>query len=108
MDGLSELEGSILKAVQQCDRTSPVRKQSLAFRFSIDPRTVRAIVSRLREQGYPVLCSSASNGGYYWPRTPEEVHTFIQREIVSRTKVLHKQQAAMKKNLHVHFGQMDL
>lgn len=106
---LTELQEAVLFAVKNCEgRQNAVRKSSLAFRFSVDPRTIRGIVGELREMGYPVLCSSASNGGYYWPETPEEVHVFIKREITSRASHLHKQEAALRRNLHVHFGQMEI
>jgi len=106
---LTELQEAVLFAVKNCEgRQNAVRKSSLAFRFSVDPRTIRGIVGELREMGYPVLCSSQSKGGYYWPEKPEDVHEFIRRELVSRTTRLHKQEAALKKSIALHFGQMGL
>lgn len=67
-------------------------------------RAMRRQIAGLRANGYPVLM--CNQGGYYWPDTPEEVRDWIRREIVSRTKNLHRQQAAMNRNLHIHFGQI--
>lgn len=67
-------------------------------------RDLHQAVADLRETGYPVLASR--QGGYYWPGTAEDVHEFIRREISGRAAHLHKQQAAIMRNLAVWFGQM--
>lgn len=72
----------------------------------IGDRHMREEIAALRENGYPVL--STRDGGFYWPESPEDVNRFIQREIANRARHLHIQEAALRRNIHVHFGQMGL
>lgn len=87
------------------------RKALLAFLrhdggMRLSDRRMREEISALRESGYPVL--STRDGGYFWPKQTGEVYEFIRREIANRAAHLHKQEGALKRNIHVHFGQAGL
>ncbi len=70
----------------------------------VGEREIHQIVQDLRGTGFPVLASR--RGGYFWPESAEQVRAFDAREIGGRAAILHKQHAAIMRNLSVWFGQM--
>jgi len=106
-DALTDFQERLLKEIKGCEgEEHAIRRSSLVICFSVDERTIRLAVAAMRKRGIPVL-STSRGGGYYWPKDVQDVHNFIAREIESRTRKLHQQQAALRRNLHIHFGQMD-
>lgn len=109
--GLSPAQTAILEIVKgHAGKGGRIQRKALLHHvrsagMRLSDRHMREEISALRESGYPVL--GTRDGGYYWPIDPGDVHEFIKREITSRTMHLHRQEAALRRNLHVHFGQMD-
>lgn len=109
---LSETQMSILRIVQSyVGKEKRIRRKALLHQLQaggarLNDRHMREEISELRERGYPVL--GTREGGYYYPAKPAEVYEFIRREIENRARHLHRQEAALRRNIHIHFGQASL
>ena len=57
-------------------RDKAVCSRELERLFSMNGRSVRRIISRLRQDGHPV-CSSAK--GYYYARTQDDINATVSR-----------------------------
>ncbi len=64
-------------------RENSISTADLARLLQAEERTVRATISRLRQQGY-IICSNSDSSlgrtGYFQPRSKEELETFVNVE----------------------------
>jgi hypothetical protein len=67
-------------------------------------RRFRATVSRLREEGYPVISVSEQGSVYRRAANRAELEQFIDRELLSRTRDLEAQIRALRDGADKHFG----
>ena len=58
--------------VQMLNRSSGARIGTIENKLGWQPHTIRAEISRLRKQGYPVTCASSAKGPVYRAHAPEQ------------------------------------
>lgn len=73
-------------------------------RHRIGPRQFRAAVSALRLAGVPIVSSSSEGSVYRLARSASEAEEFVEREIVSRSRVLEQQARAIRDHSRAYFG----
>lgn len=72
-------------------------------RYRIPPRRMRAAISELRRQGYPVISHSAAGSTYRRARSEAEVEAFVRTEVMSRATDLLAQASAMRRDARMYF-----
>lgn len=60
-------------------RSNAVSMKTLAERLGVDPRTLRLLIQREREQGAPI-CSDWEYGGYFIPANEYEARVYYRQQ----------------------------
>lgn len=60
-------------------RSNAVAMRELSERLNIDPRKLRALIQREREQGAPI-CSDWERGGYFMPTNESEALMYYRQQ----------------------------
>lgn len=72
------MKGSICDLIPR-GREKSISMPDLSVRLNVDPRTLRAIIQREREQGAPI-CSDWEQGGYYMPADKSEALRYYRAQ----------------------------
>jgi hypothetical protein len=75
--------------------------------FGWNERRFRAVVSKLRESGYPVIATSEAGSTYRKALNRSELEAFIERELVTRTRDLEQQIRALRDGADKYFSGVD-
>lgn len=79
-------------------------KEETRRRWGVPERRFRAAVSALRLEGYPVISGSTEGSTYRKAISMTELDSFIDAELVSRTRVLEQQIRELRQSAPRHFG----
>lgn len=72
----NELDVLVLNQIRKGTRLKPAKTRDLCFDFNINRRTLKYIVSRLREE-YPIVSQDINGGGYWLANNNDELITFL-------------------------------
>lgn len=105
---MTDLEKSCLALIKPRGAGRPIPHREIAAQLAAEPRRVRKAVQRLVKIHHQPICSKydASNPGYYWPQTREEVRDSSQRLLRHGVNIIMRARAIAKWSDEEVLGQM--
>lgn len=78
---LTDLQSQVLTMINVRSKENPITSHELMTFLEIKDKdgkvgaNLRSVINSIRDKGYPVC---ASNNGYYYPQSPEELQEYIE------------------------------
>jgi predicted transcriptional regulator len=104
------IERAVLRVLQpRVGRERAISRQSLlmsvhSYGFEVGDRSVRAVINRLRKDGFLICSTGGKNGGYWLASDWRELNEFLEKEVKPRALDLLETESALKSAARERWG----